>query len=192
MVGQTGARARDAVPNLKCAARARADVQRRASAAIAKRNGHVQPTAHGFNGGGDAVARGFVQDLSNKVRTLSGGIEQISPASLDQHALGAWADQRPLVLDEQTCFRRQRRGHLHHARHARAAVLQDLFHVSASDSSRRSSASLSPTMNSWKAWNTHSARPARPSRKPRRTRYMYTNKASGLAGTRGHTRSRKK
>ena len=130
MVGQTGARARDAVPNLKCTACARADVQRGASAAIAKRNGHVQPIANGFNGGGDAVARGFVQHLSNKVRTLSSGIEQVSPARLDQHALGAGADQRPLVLDEQTRFRRQRRGHLHHARRARAAVLQYLFHAS--------------------------------------------------------------
>jgi len=110
----------------------------------------------------------------------------------DEHALGAWANQRPLVLDQHSASRHERRGHLHDARRARATVLQYLPHpgLRVTDDNRRSSASLSPTMNSWKAWKTHRARPARPSRKPRRSTYIYTKSASGLPGTHGQTRSR--
>src|SRR5262249_28259594 len=135
----------------------------------------------------------FVHHLFDQVGAVERGVDQVGAACLDEHALRARTDQRPLCLHQDARFWGDGCWDFGDARDAGTAILQNLFHSRGpSDDNRRSSPSLRPTMNSWKAWNTHRASPARPSRKPRRNTYIYMNNASALAGTYGQIRSRKK
>jgi hypothetical protein len=106
----------------------RADVERDARAAVAERDRNIEPVADCLDRGWDAVAPRFVQDLLDQVRPLTRGVQQVGAGGFDEHALGAGADQRPLVVHQQTTAGRQRRGQLHHLRRTRAAVLQHLLH----------------------------------------------------------------
>ena len=96
---------------------------------MAKPSSRAQRLILAVDRGGDSVASHPVGDLLDQVRSLAGGVEQVRAAGFDEHALRARADQRPLVLDQESASRYERRGHLHDAGRTRATVLQNLFHA---------------------------------------------------------------
>ena len=130
VVRLASAGAGDPIAARKRVLRGLTNLQDGARAAIAEGYGHVEPTADGLDGRGNPVASQLVGHLLDQLGSLAGGVEQVRAAGFDEHALGARADQRPLVLDQQPAARRQRRGHLDDARRARATVLQNLLHLS--------------------------------------------------------------
>jgi hypothetical protein len=114
----TGACAGHAISHGKGIAGALANIQNDTRAAIPEWNCHIQPAADCVYGGGNAVTRGFIDDLFDEILAVERCTNKIGTAGFDDHALGTGTDQRPPVLDQYAPLRRNRCRHLHHARGA--------------------------------------------------------------------------
>ena len=108
-----------------------ADLEHDPGGRVADRGERLEPVARGVERGADPLDARLVHDLLDEVGAGARLLEQVLLAGDDLRPLGAGADQRDAVRDEQPAGPERRGGHVDDADGAVLRALGDLLHRAA-------------------------------------------------------------
>jgi len=126
--GEAAAGAGDALAELE-AIHAFAELDDGAGGGVAEGHGLVEAVEGGLQGGQDAFAAGFVEDLADEVGARAGFAEQAFFGEFDDHALGTGGDERGGGAHEGEPAPRAGAGDFGYDGLAVTHVLEELFHA---------------------------------------------------------------